>query len=52
MILNDAYSSNPPLPKINLKYDIAVKKDKEGSPRKIKSTEPFFFFRSDTETDS
>lgn len=52
MILNGAYISNPPLPKINLKNDTAVKKDKEGSHRKIKSTEHFLFFRSDTETDS
>lgn len=42
MILNGAYISNPPLPKISLKNDTAVKKDKEGSPRKIKSAEHFF----------
>lgn len=28
---------------------MAVKKDKEGSPRKIKSTEHFWFFWADTE---
>lgn len=41
VILSGAYTTNPPLLKISLKNDTAVKKDKEESPRKIKSTELF-----------
>lgn len=43
-ILNGAYISNPPPPKINLKNDTAVKKGKKGAPRKIKGYRIFFSF--------
>ena len=41
-ILNDAYISNPPPPKINLKNDTAVRKGKKGARRKIKGYRIFF----------